>query len=83
MEEVFFMIDIAAARSSAESLAGCLRPSFATKYTAALGNTVLLHGFAVKVWLSAVVGLLALVGKDGDCEGVDVTVALVDGVEVL
>jgi hypothetical protein len=59
LEEVLLMIDAAEARSNAESSAGCLRPSFATKYTAALGNDVLLH---------AELGLLELGGADGDCE---------------
>jgi len=68
LEEVFFMIVTAAARSSAESLTVCLRPSFATRYTAALGNNVLLQGFAMKVWLSAGLGLLELGGAEGDCE---------------
>jgi hypothetical protein len=75
LKEVFFSIEKTAACSSAESLTGCLRPSLATKYTAALGKRVLLQRSAL--------GLLEMGEEDAVVVGVvEVNGELVLGVAV-
>jgi hypothetical protein len=76
LEEVIFIIETTAARSSAESLVSCLRPSLATKYTAALGKRLLLQGSAL--------GLLEMGEEDTVVVGVaeGVAVGVTEGVAV-